>query len=552
MTGSDTNPFDRLDVLVGTLRDGKLSKDESLELQQILDAVPGARRRFAEHMFLVTAMEDECAELMMEPMVAPVTPHARREERRGTWIAVGSAIAITAVLVVTLSDWLRPAVDPDNSSPSVAGEGSGEKHFADESVAVLTQAVDASWGKETTPIKVGGSIPKGTWRLETGMVQLEFYCGATVVLEGPSDIEIVSATESILHAGKLRAQVPPHARGFTVHSPEVELVDLGTAFGIKVDQDRGTEIHVLEGKVELFDAGTQRASSGKRELKTGEGLRIDKSRSTTAIASSPGQFAGPEAILAKASLIERDRYSKWKGYSRKLREDPRVIAYFPFEHDPLKERSLRNASSIEGKSIDGAIVGCVWERGRWPDKQALEFKRPGDRVLMRIPGEHTSLTLMAWLRLDNFDHNYCSLLMSDDFWVQAGGITWRMGQSGKIDLAVSKGQEENKYAAYRTESVFDPYDLGRWMHVAVVYDGASSTVTHYLNGQVVHNDSIKAKNKMRVRINDGQLGNWNPDKSEGTRNVPNFNGRIDELAVFSVPLDADEIAEHYEVGRPEL
>ena len=71
--------------------------------------------------------------------------------------------------------------------------------------------------------------------------------------------------------GRLRAHVPEQARGFAVLAPTFELVDLGTEFGLNVAEDGVDEIHVFDGKVELYDArieprsgNTSRAECGRR------------------------------------------------------------------------------------------------------------------------------------------------------------------------------------------------------------------------------------------------------------------------------------------------
>ncbi len=62
-------------------------------------------------------------------------------------------------------------------------------------------------------------IPVAGWRerplrLKSGFVEIEFWgSGAAVVLERPADFEIVSPIEAFCSRGKLRATVPPHARG---------------------------------------------------------------------------------------------------------------------------------------------------------------------------------------------------------------------------------------------------------------------------------------------------------------------------------------------------
>jgi hypothetical protein len=49
-----------------------------------------------------------------------------------------------------------------------------------------------------------------------------------------------------------------------------------------------------------------------------------------------------------------------------------------------------------------------------------------------------------------------------------------------------------------------------------------------------------------------QIGSWESNVLDGKAGVPvrNFNGKIDELAIWNAALDAQEIRTLYENGRP--
>lgn len=83
------------------------------------------------------------------------------------------------------------------------------------------------------------------------MAVIEFATGARVVLEAPAEFVPQSAGRSLLTRGRLVAHVPARATGFTVATPMVEVIDLGTEFGVQVDDARSTDVHVLRGEVEV-------------------------------------------------------------------------------------------------------------------------------------------------------------------------------------------------------------------------------------------------------------------------------------------------------------
>jgi FecR-like protein len=73
--------------------------------------------------------------------------------------------------------------------------------------------------------------------------------GARMVIEGPTELQRVSPMEAVCPTGRMVIEVPPPARGFHLETPQLNVADLGTSFG--VDATRGqTEVHLF--KVEFF------------------------------------------------------------------------------------------------------------------------------------------------------------------------------------------------------------------------------------------------------------------------------------------------------------
>jgi hypothetical protein len=84
-------------------------------------------------------------------------------------------------------------------------------------------------------------------RLERGLAEVEFDRGARVILKGPAALELLSDNEARLLSGSMTAKVPVPAHGFTVHSPQGKVVDLGTEFGVSVDSPETTSVRVFSG-----------------------------------------------------------------------------------------------------------------------------------------------------------------------------------------------------------------------------------------------------------------------------------------------------------------
>jgi hypothetical protein len=101
--------------------------------------------------------------------------------------------------------------------------------------------------------------------MKSGMAKVTFECGAEVVLQGPCDFEIQSQMKGYLYSGKITANVPHRAFSFAILSPQVDFVDLGTAFGVNVGDGGKTELHVFEGEV-LCSPSRSQAAERKEPL----------------------------------------------------------------------------------------------------------------------------------------------------------------------------------------------------------------------------------------------------------------------------------------------
>jgi hypothetical protein len=118
-------------------------------------------------------------------------------------------------------------------------------------IAWLVNAQDCRWaGNEQKP---GRDMCAGKiLRLERGLAEIEFDRGARVIMQGPAGLELISGSSARLCYGTLTARVPSHAKGFTVLSPRGKVVDLGTEFGLSVDDGGTTTVRVFKGEVEAY------------------------------------------------------------------------------------------------------------------------------------------------------------------------------------------------------------------------------------------------------------------------------------------------------------
>ncbi|MBT5813045.1 MAG: hypothetical protein HOI15_01655 [Opitutales bacterium] len=508
---------------------GILSDAEFAELEVALRENPSIRETLLEYRALESALRVSAASEAVQQFSIPEFGFFDRWRAQIYTLAATIAILLTGAAVFFMKESSIQAI---------------EEPRYDLGVAVLTRTIEAEWEGEWVPAP-GDSIPPGHWKLSGGSAELEFYNGASVILQGPADLEIVSANGGILHSGKLRAQVPEHAHGFTITSRDVELVDLGTAFGMEVDATDGTDVHVFEGSVLLFSPQPGTPRNGGRELLAGEGSRVSLTGGSSSISIEPTDFLSPGELNRRSKEHLQFKYTSWRNEFEESLGKSNLLARYGFEQDLEHTRLLSNSSSNSDPGLVGSIVGARWSTGRWPGKEGLDFKRPSDRVRITVPGNYESMTLATWVRVDGFDYGYCSLLLSDG-WDREGSVHWQISKKGYISLAVWNGPDMERHNS-KAELIIEPSDFGRWMHLVATYDGASGTVRHYRNGELVGN--VIASPVVPLSIDDALIGNWSP-APHSPNQIRNFNGRMDDLAIFSEALSSTEIQALYEAGKP--
>ena len=168
-----------------------------------------------------------------------------------------------------------------------------------------------------------------------------------------------------------------------------------------------------------------------------------------------------------------------------------------------------------------------------------------------VPGEFESLTLAAWVRADSLPNQNNSLMMADGW--DPGAPHWQIGKDGAVILGIRgpldynpepkrprrsiQGARGDDAGTARSLGSFGgglrprrrrSYSLRRWptrRAGAILFD-------------------------IPLRIGDAVIGNWNVASYRVKTPVRNFNGCIDEFALFSRALTGPEIERLYSEGQP--
>ena len=411
----------------------------------------------------------------------------------------------------------------------IAGTGNAVNEELPPGVAVIESLVGELELDESNRHE-GDSVGPGILELD-GYVSLEFYKGARLTVAGPAKLELVDPQRVICHFGKIRANVPAVARGFTVVTAESEIVDLGTEFAMEVGPTGQTEVHVFDGEVEAYDA--ERSPDSKTLLTAGLAMKIKNADDWEAIPAQAERFDDLTHIDQLSDDEDAQKLEAWKAVNAAAKQDSRLIAYYDFVRDPAKRRTLVNRA-LSGEEFDGAIVGARHKDGPWPGKQSLEFKRPGDRVRIHLPGQYENITLAAWVRIDGIDRTHSSLMLTDGY--DEGEIHWQFKNDGSLSVGIHHPSGKNNYSE---KGFMDLSQLGNWFHLVTVIDQNEGSLSHYLNGELFAMKNLKGSGALN--FGDASIGNWDQPVDNGKSNIRGLNGRIAELMVFKEAIGAEEV-----------
>lgn len=527
-------PSREFDEAVAAACHGSASDEQMLGLNELLRSDSAARDEYILRLELhsrlasdpdLFARKNESRDATLENVLPLRTA---RRHRRVTW-----AMALAACVALLATGWWVAQV----------ALSSGRKGATSKAVAMLDRVVDAEWNQRGEAPRLGAPLEPGWLRLKSGLAQIVFYSGARVVIEGPVELQLISPSEAFCPSGRLIAEVPPQAKGFRVNTPQMNVTDLGTSFGLEA-KERRTELHVFKGSVEFQPAH----GAAKQNLQAGAGAVAEGASPFRLIPANAAAFASLFDLQLKSSDAGVLRHEQWRAASSRLDEDSSLLVHFDFEQANLSDWRLPNASRRKDAVPDATIVGCQWVEGRWPDKRALEFRGVSDRVRLSAPGEYESLTLAAWVRVQGMDRRVNSLFMSDAF--EPGTLHWLILNDGSPTVTVV-GPPGSPLQIVTGPPVMTLDKFGMWQHVAVVVDSGVGQVVHYLNGRVVSETPLKIKPPFRVGT--AELGNWNAKEFKGDESlmIRNFSGAMDEFCLFSRALNADEIRALYSAGKPQ-
>ncbi|UUO08707.1 DNRLRE domain-containing protein [Blastopirellula sp. J2-11] len=257
---SQTDERDAFYRLCDAVLDGRSTPDELAQLESLILGLPELRREYVEisHLHASLRLAGEGSPGAGEPAV-PSSPTSRRKITTSLqtflWSATAAALALAASVFGILF-----AISSQDRAP---------QPFVSISSTAGSQFASATFST-TNDSRIGA----GRVKLKEGIVTLRFDVGALVELEGPADFEILNPMKGRLHDGKLVATVGAAAKGFSIETPDANLIDQGTCFGVVVTDQGSGCLQVFEGLVDV-----EHRQSGKQiSVRESQSLKITSER----------------------------------------------------------------------------------------------------------------------------------------------------------------------------------------------------------------------------------------------------------------------------------
>ena len=299
--------------------------------------------------------------------------------------------AFAAGLLLALGIWRGTGLwEQELAQGGAAGERMVTDEPAKRESSILTEIKPMSdtcrWYAEPARHSQAGSYRKGDIiRVTSGKLSLQYASGTNVVLHSPSAYQLISSQDAKILVGRLTATVSEAGKGFSVVTPRMTVIDLGTQFGVEVDNYGATDLVVFKGEVDV-DYHDDQVST--QRLTMGEAVHLDAAGTTSRIvsinhstyASSPLQEPSRPLVITQV----RDNIHERNVLDSELEsnhEKDTTLSYYEIVHGGMGEdvfayvdRPLYQYMGLTDEGMPSYLVGGDYVRMFNDDKTDLDFQ----------------------------------------------------------------------------------------------------------------------------------------------------------------------------------
>lgn len=294
-----------LDDLLDGLLDERLTAEEKSRLEELLETQGfEARKKYFKYvdvqLAIVEQAELELASLPPQAATFPAEKPPTIPTRQTNWLIGTIGVAVSVLFFLAMQPH-EPAGEEGAARGVVNGDASRAKparldgatndalYFAE--IGATSQAI--KWANDASPrdflMRLGAN---DSIDLAEGIVTVEYYTGASLLLQGPCRFRVTGESSGYLEKGRVTGRVA--IGDFVLNTPTAEVVDLGTEFGASVDESLSTEIFVFDGSVSLTGASDLNSTARDSAILLSNGMAarattLGKLETTSRV--NQGQFA---------------------------------------------------------------------------------------------------------------------------------------------------------------------------------------------------------------------------------------------------------------------
>ena len=500
---------------------GVLSSQERDELDQLLGSSAEARSIYLEYFELVTLIEG-AASIRAEEGRLPVLFGQRSQRKVLSYSLLAAAAALVLMAGIAMYVTIR-------ETP--------------RAVAEVEFAKGTQWsvdGSGQSPDSDGASIkPGSSVTVSTGIVALTMDSGARMVLQGPAQVSFPTMESPVLERGWLWFDSGGSDEGIQVETPELWVRDIGTRFGTRLREDGLTEVHLVDGQVEIEVRGDGRKVDFGQQ--TGAAM-IPAMGEVVQLPLAPDPFPTLEKILASqqsyaTTIIGQSPSGYWRLNDK--------------EHGACENLIVEDLPGAHGPSVQAMVPGVQPAQGFG----GFEEDNPGvylpgtdkESVLynLDVPGGVTDRegAVSFWFRREGLPSDVEMLWYtgrqhhgSENGLGGVDGMHAFLDKAGRLGFFMDTGRYDILLSSSR--AVTD----GKWHHVAASW--GAKTIELFLDGRRLAEDSeFRLKSDEVFTDFEVRFGKARRD------NFRQFHGWVDEIACWSRPLTFLEVYCQYQSAR---
>lgn len=352
-----------------------------------------------------------------------------------------------------------------------------------------------------------------------------------------------------LVSGRLSAKVSEKGHGFTIYGPSMRILDLGTEFGLCINENGQGQVHVFKGEVDVALTRQDGRTVRSQLLTQYKAASLDSSSGQIDnMRLDPAEFI--RTFDASDLEITREYVQAIKAL--------RPVAYWRFEY--FDEGRVLNEMSdhYHGSSPTQLFLS--------PDTQNKSLsvdQRRDDRQYMTVSEPlvelvNSDMSLELWIKPD------------EPQWTTPITLFYPMGfkypkdrepVACLVELLPPGRPHHNQHANLirllhrfppcweftKGTNVYSPieYQPGRWYHIVGTY--SCNQMRLFLNGKEVASAPIKDRLDTPPLVSIGRpQGCIDPQYRMVSKEMV---GQIDEVAIYDRILSPHQIAEHYRLGK---